>query len=86
MVLVNMKKINEKQLAVIKFFQKQLSFWENTSDIDSYTHYTDISEEIYSLSHLVFDNDYHNYLSADELAKIENAAQMMYQTIKGIDE
>lgn len=65
-----MKKINEKQRAIIKFFQKQLSFWENTSDIDSFTHYGDISEEIYSLSYLVFDNDYRNYLSVEELAKI----------------
>lgn len=81
-----MKKINDKQKAIIKFFQKQLSFWEKTSDIDSLSHYTDINEEIYSLSHLVFDNDYHNYLSADELAKIEDAARIMYQIIKGIKE
>ena len=81
-----MKKINDKQRAIIKFFQKQLSFWENTNDIDSFTHYGDISEEIYCLSHLIFDNDYHNYLSADELAKVEDVAQIMYQTIKGIKE
>lgn len=81
-----MNKINDKQKAVIKFFQKQLSFWENTNDIDSLTHYSDIGEEIYCLSHLVFDNDYHNYLSADELAKVEDVAQIMYQTIKGIKE
>lgn len=81
-----MKKINEKQKAIIKFFQKQLSFWENTNDIDSFTHHGDISEEIYCLSYLVFDNDYHNYLSADELAKVEDVAQIMYQTIKGIKE
>lgn len=81
-----MKKINEKQLAIIKFFQKQLNFWENTSDINSFSHYTDISEEIYSLSHLVFDNDYRNYLSADDLAKIEDIARILYQTIKGTKE
>lgn len=81
-----MKKINEKQLAIIKFFQKQLNFWENTSDINSFSHYTDISEEIYSLSHLVFENDYHNYLSADDLAKIEDVARILYQTIKGTKE
>lgn len=81
-----MKKINEKQRAIIKFFQKQLSFWEHTSDIDSLTHYTDISEEIYSLSYLVFDNDYRNYLSADDLAKIEDVARILYQTIKGTKE
>jgi hypothetical protein len=79
-----MKKINEKQRAVIKFFLKQLSWWEDTSDIDSLTHYSDIGEEIYCLSHLVFDNDYHNYLSAEDLAKIEDAARILYQTIKGI--
>lgn len=79
-----MKKINEKQRAVIKFFRKQLSWWEDTSDIDSLSHYTDISEEIYSLSDLIFNNDYYDYLSADELAKIEDVAQIMYQTIKGI--
>ena len=79
-----MKKINEKQLAVIKFFRKQLSWWEDTSDIDSFSHYTDISEEIYSLSYLIFDNDYTNYLSADDLAKIEDVARILYQTIKGI--
>lgn len=81
-----MKKINEKQRAVIKFFRKQLSWWEDTSDIDSLSHYTDISEEIYSLSYLVFDNDYRNYLSADDLAKIEDVARILYQTIKGIKE
>lgn len=81
-----MNKINDKQKAVIKFFQKQLSFWENTNDIDSLTHYSDIGEEIYCLSHLVFDNDYRNYLSADELAKVEDVAKIMYQTIKGIKE
>ena len=87
MELVNMKKINEKQRAIIKFFQKQLSCWENTNDIiDSFTHYGDISEEIYCLSYLVFDNDYRNYLSADELAKVEDVAKIMYQTIKGIRE
>lgn len=80
-----MKKCNQKQRAVIKFFLKQLSFWEDTSDIDSLTHYTDISEEIYSLSYLVFDNDYRNYLSADDLAKIEDVARILYQTIKGIE-
>lgn len=45
-----MKKINEKQRAVIKFFLKQLSFWENTCDIDSPTHMTDIGEESYFLN------------------------------------
>lgn len=79
-----MKKCNQKQRAVIKFFGKQLSWWEDTSDIDSLTHYSDIGEEIYCLSHLVFDNDYHNYLSAEDLAKIEDAARILYQTIKGI--
>lgn len=79
-----MKKCNEKQLAVIKFFQKQLSFWEHTSDIDSLTHYSDIGEEIYSLSHLVFNNDYRNYLSAEDLVKIEDTARILYQIVKGI--
>ena len=79
-----MNKINEKQRAIIKFFLKQLSFWENTNDIDSLTHYSDISEEIYCLSHLVFDNDIYNYLDAEKLGKIEDVARILYQTIKSI--
>lgn len=77
-----MKKINEKQRAVIKFFLKQLSFWENTNDIDSFTHYSDISEELRNLDeNLSID---YTSLKPDELEKIESVARILYQTIKGI--
>lgn len=78
-----MKKINDKQRKVIEFFQTQLKFWENTSDIDSYTHFTDISEQIYSLSDLTF-GEINNYLTADDLGKMEDMARDMYALIKGI--
>jgi len=77
-----MKKINEKQRAIIKFFQKQLGFWEKTNDIDSLTHYSDIGEELRVLN----DNlsiDYTS-LTQDEIDKIESVARILYQTIKGI--
>lgn len=74
-----MKKINEKQLAVIKFFQKQLSFWEHTSDIDSLTHYSDIGEELGILWDTALTNP-------DEYDRIESVARILYQTIKGIKE
>lgn len=73
-----MKKINEKQRAVIKFFLKQLSFWENTSDIDSLTHYSDIREFTYQLHHT------DSCFIVDDLDRIEAVARIMYQTIKGI--
>lgn len=72
-----MKKINEKQRVVIKFFQKQLGFWENTNDIDSLTHYTDIIEEL----GVVYDNALTN---PEEYDRIESVARIMYQTIKSI--
>lgn len=78
-----MKKMNDKQQKVIEFFQTQLKYWENTSDIDSYTHFTDISEQIYSLSDLTF-GEINNYLTADDLRKIEDMARDMYILIKGI--
>lgn len=77
-----MNKINDKQKAVIKFFQKQLSFWENTNDIDSLTHYSDIGEELRNLDeNLSID---YTSLKPDELEKIESVARILYQTIKGI--
>lgn len=79
-----MKKINDKQKAVIGFFKSQLRFWENTNDIDSLTHYSDIGEELRTLD----DNlsiDYTS-LTSDELEKIESVARILYQTIKGIRE
>lgn len=71
-----MNKVNEKQRAIIKFFLKQLSFWENTNDIDSLTHYSDIGEELSVL------ND--KLLTADEYDRIESVARILYQTIKTI--
>lgn len=44
-----MKKINHKQREIIKFFQNQLNFWENTNDIDSPTHLADIREFMYTI-------------------------------------
>lgn len=72
-----MKKCNEKQRAVIKFFLKQLSWWENTSDIDSPTHMTDIGEESFYLN---------DHVSAEVIHQLENIAIELYQTIKGIKE
>lgn len=72
-----MKKINEKQKEIIKFFQKQLSFWENTNDINSPTHMTDIGEESYFLN---------DHVSAEVIDQLESIAIELYQTIKGIDE
>ena len=79
-----MKKINDKQKAIIKFFRTQLSFWENTNDVDSLTHYSDITEELRVLN----DNlsvDYTS-LTQEELEKIESVTRILYQTIKGIKE
>lgn len=70
-----MNKINEKQRSVIKFFQKQLSFWENTNDIDSPTHITDIGEESYFLN---------DHVSVEVIDQLENIAIELYQNIKGI--
>ena len=75
--LVNMKKINEKQRAVIKFFRKQLSWWEDTSDIDSLSHYTDIAEELGMLYDTALTNP-------DEYDRIESVARILYQTIKNL--
>lgn len=72
-----MKKCNEKQRAVIKFFRKQLSWWEDTSDIDSPTHMTDIGEESFYLN---------DHFSAEVIDQLENIAIELYQTIKGIEE
>lgn len=72
-----MKKINDKQRAIIKFFQKQLSWWEDTSDIDSLTHYSDIGEELGILWATTLTNP-------DEYDRIESVARILYQTIKGI--
>lgn len=72
-----MKKINEKQRVVIKFFQKQLSFWENTNDIDSPTHMTDIGEESFYLN---------DHFSVEVIDQLENIAIELYQTIRGIEE
>lgn len=72
-----MKKINEKQRAVIKFFLKQLSFWEYTNDIDSPTHMTDIGEESFYLN---------NHVSVETIDQLENIAIELYQIIKGIEE
>lgn len=72
-----MKKINKKQRAVIKFFQKQLSFWENTNDINSPTHMTDIGEESFYLN---------DHVSVEVIDQLENIAIELYQTIRGIEE
>lgn len=70
-----MSKINEKQRAIIKFFLKQLSFWENTNDIDSPTHMTDIGEESFYLN---------DHISVEVIDQLENIAIELYQTIKSI--
>ena len=72
-----MSKPNEKQKQIIKFLQKQLSFWENTSDIDSLTHYSDIDEEAYLLN---------DHISEEVIDQLSNIAIELYQTIKGIEE
>lgn len=74
-----MNKINEKQKAVIKFFQKQLSFWEKTNDIDSLTHYSDIKEEL----GILYDT---RLTHPDEYDRIESVTRIMYQTIKELKE
>ena len=77
-----MNKINEKQRTVIKFFQKQLSFWENTYDIDSPTHYTDISEELRVLNdNLAVD---YTSLTPYEIDDIESVTRTLYQIIAKI--
>lgn len=77
-----MNKPNAKQKEIIKFFQKQLDFWENTNDIDSLTHYTDISEELRVLN----DNLSIEYTSLTqyEIDQIESAIRTLYQTITKI--
>lgn len=77
-----MNKPNAKQKEIIKFFQKQLDFWENTNDIDSLTHYTDISEELRVLN----DNLSIDYTSLNqyEIDQIESATRTLYQVIAKI--
>lgn len=77
-----MNKINEKQKEIIKFFQKQLSFWEKTNDIDSPTHYTDISEELRVLNdNLAVD---YTSLTPYEIDDIESVTRTLYQIIAKI--
>lgn len=71
-----MNKINDKQKKIIEFFRTQLGFWENTNDIDSLTHYSDIGEELSVLNNKL--------LTADEYDRIESVARILYQTIKTI--
>jgi hypothetical protein len=68
-----MNKPNEKQRAIIKFFLKQLSFWENTNDINSPTHLTDIGEESYYLN---------DHLSPETINDVEHVTVQMYQVIR----
>ena len=68
-----MNELNKKQRKIIEFFQKQLSFWENTNDIDSPTHMTDIGEESFYLN---------DHVSVETIDQLENIAIELYQIIK----
>lgn len=39
-----MSKLNKNQIALIRYIEDEIKFWENTNDIKSPTHYSDIDE------------------------------------------
>lgn len=76
-----MKKINNKQKAVIEFFRKQLSFWKNSHDIESLTHLhnSDSKEEL----GILYDT---GLINPDEYDRIESVTRIIYLTIKQLKE
>lgn len=65
-----------KQLKVIEFLEKQLSFWKKTNDITSPTHVGDISEFSQYLKH-----DF----SIEEVLSIEILTTELYLSITEIE-
>lgn len=70
-----MNKTTNKQKIIIDFFKTQLTSWENTNDINSPSHLSDIGEFARQLE-----------LSQESVTHIENVAIIMYQTIKKLND
>lgn len=71
-------KPSEKQKKVISIIQSQLSFWENTNDINSPTHECDIDEEINLIK--IFDDVFNEF----EAENLKHELYDLYYYIRNI--
>ena len=49
-------KPNHKQKEIFKIIEEQAKFWQQTNDIDSPTHYSDIDSDFNNCEHLSEEN------------------------------